>query len=732
MPDLQPPQPAVTDGSSERQLWGETTVDPHHWLIERDRPEVLEHLQAENAYAEAVLAPTSELQETLFEEIRSRVKETDLSIPIVEGGWAYYSRTEEGRPYALHCRRPAPPDADLVALAAESAVAVGPLPGEFILLDENLEAGVAVNGPAGSAETQHETPAETPADEEPYYDLGAFEVSPDHRLLVWSEDRTGDERYTVRFRDLESGEVLDDVLSGVSAGSAWAADNATLFYVRPDESNRPYQVWRHRLGTPESEDVLVFTEDDERFYCGVGRDRDDRFLWIGSSSAVTDEVWFLPADTPDAPLRCVEPRRQGVEYAVSQVRGRLIILTNDDAVNFRLASTSVEATGREHWIPLVDERSDVMLTGFDAFGSHLVLFERSGGALSLSTRRWDCSEAGVTFTEPARRVEQDEAVHTVWAGANTDSEARSFRYGYSSMVTPPAIYLLDLDSGERTLVRQTEVLGDFDPGRYRTDRTWATAEDGTLVPISLVWRADRPSSPGPCLLTGYGAYEISLDPVFSSARISLLDRGFVVAVAHVRGGGEMGRRWYLDGKFEKKQNSFSDLVACARHLVDSGWTNPDALALRGGSAGGLLVGAAMNLAPELFRAVIAQVPFVDALNTMLDASLPLTTGEWEEWGNPAESESVYAAMRAYSPYENVTSASYPAVLATAGFTDPRVGYWEPAKWVLKLRECTTSGHPILLWTDLGAGHGGPSGRYGAWRDEARLMAFTLWSMGTSC
>ncbi len=709
---VSPLLPPVADQRPvERTLFGRTVLDEYAWLRNRDDPEVISHLQAENMYTEAVLEPTVSLQQQLFEEIKSRVKETDLSVPVVKDGWSYYSRTLEGSSYAIHCRRFVGLDADPVAVAlstdersdagnandADTDPNWGP---EQLLLDENLEAS---------------------DDEDGYFEIGVFDTTPDHRILAWADDRSGDERFTLKFRDLDSGIDRPVRIEGVSYGSAWATDNVTLFYIRPDHANRPHQVWRHRLGTDPVEDELVFQEDDERFFVGIGRDRDDSYVYIGCSSSITDEIWLIPADAPETLPVCVEPRCEGVEYAVAHHQGTFLVLTNFDAENFRIMTTTPEAPGREHWVELVGHRAEVMLTGFDVLDSHLLLFERTGGVTRMSSRRWSDGQY--------RTLAQAESVYTVWPGANPESSATVYRYGYSSMVTPPAVFIVDLETDERRLLRQTEVLGDFDPDRYETSRTWATATDGTRIPLSLVWRRDRPSGPGPCLLYGYGAYESSVDPTFSSARLSLLDRGFVFAIGHVRGGGEMGRQWYLNGKLQHKPNTFDDMVACAGHLIDTGWTSARQLTLRGGSAGGLLVGAVVNRAPELFAAVVAQVPFVDVVNTMLDPSLPLTVTEWEEWGNPAATVEAYERMASYAPYENIGDNPYPAVFATGGLTDPRVGFWEPAKWVQRLRRHTTSERPVLLWTEMEAGHGGPTGRYAGWKDEARVLAFILWALG---
>lgn len=680
---LQYPLSPPARPSAPRELWGERFEDPYAWLRNAEDPEVLAFLEAENAHTDAVTAPLEELRASLFAEFKGRIKETDLSVPVEKDGWSYYSRTVEGLPYGLHCRRPISDEAEQP---------------EVILIDENVEA----------------------ADGD-YFELGVFDVSPDHRLLLWAVDRSGDERFELRVRDLATGSDFDDVIPDVSYGSAWASDNSTFFYVRVDDAERPFQVWRHCLGTPVDHDVMVFEELDQRFFVGVGRERDDSFIQIGVGSAITDELWLLPADEPEAPLRCFAERRNGIEYAAAHHEGRFILLTNDGAENFRIAETPVDATEPEHWVDLVPHRPDVHVSGFDALRDHLVIFERVDAVTQMRVRRWDSGAEHV--------IAQAEEISTVWPGANPTAETTWFRYGYSSMVTPAAVLSYDLDERTTKVLKATEVLGGFDAAKYQTQRSWAVADDGERIPMSLVWRRDRPAGPGPALIGAYGAYEVSSDPGFSTMRLSLLDRGFVVAIAHVRGGGELGRRWYVGGKFEQKRNTFTDTVACARHLVAEGWTKPEQLGLRGGSAGGLLVGATLNLAPDLFGAAVAQVPFVDALNTMLDPSLPLTVTEWEEWGNPAESEVIYREMRAYTPYENVQPTAYPSILATAGLNDPRVGYWEPAKWVIALREQSTSDRPILLQTDMGAGHGGPSGRYDGWRDEAKVLAFLIETLG---
>ena len=574
-----------------------------------------------------------------------------------------------------------------------------------------------------------------------YFSLGNFSVSPDHRWLVYSTDTTGGERYTMRFRDLSTGSESDESIADTSYGAAWANDNATVFYVRVDEAMRPFQLWRHQVGTDPSSDVLVVEETDDHFYLGVGRTKDDRFVVCALDSKVTSEARVLDADEPEGVFRMIEPRRHGVEYGVDHDRGdpatgrpaRFLIVTNDGAEDFRLMEAPEDTPGSDHWTEVLPARSGVRLDAVDPFARYLAVFEREEGGTRMRV-----IEHATGISTP---VVQPESPSTVWGEANPEYDATVLRYGYTSLTTPRSVYDLDLETGDLTLRKRQPVLGDFDPARYRTGREWATADDGTRVPISVVYRpdlvGDRTDGSGgaPCLLYGYGSYEASMDPTFSSLRLSLLDRGFVFAIAHVRGGGELGRHWYEEGKFAAKPNTFSDFVACARHLVDGGWTSPHHLVARGGSAGGLLMGAVANLAPDLFRAVVAEVPFVDCLTTILDETLPLTVLEWEEWGNPVEDPAIYRVMKSYSPYDNVVAAGadgspvrYPDILATAGLSDPRVGFWEPAKWVAKLRAANPQNR-VLLKTEMGAGHGGPSGRYEAWKDEAFVYAFILDTLG---
>ena len=689
---------------------GDVRTDDWFWLRDKEDPAVIAHLEAENAYTDSAMASTVGLQEALFAEMVARIQETDLSVPVRKGPWLYFSRSVEGSSYGIHCRQPVPGhDSDD--------------PTEVILLDEN-----------------------TLAEGHDYFALGNFAVSPDHRWLVYSTDTTGGERYTMRFRDLSTGTESDESIDDTSYGAAWANDNATVFYVRVDEAMRPFQLWRHVIGTDPGTDVLVIEEPDDHFYLGVGRTKDDRYVLCGLDSKVTSEVRVLDADDPTGDFTVIEPRRQGVEYSIDHDRGdpaagrpaRFLVVTNDGAEDFRLMEAPEDSPGRDHWTEVIPGRTGVRLDAVDPFAQHLAVYEREGG----ETRMRVIEHA----TGRSTPVDQPESPSTVWGEANPEYDSTVLRYGYTSLATPRSVYDLDLVDGRLELLKRQPVLGGFDPARYRTERQWATAGDGTEVPISLVYRPDLVATGGasagagssggsPCLLYGYGSYEMSMDPTFSSLRLSLLDRGFIFAIAHIRGGGEMGRHWYEDGKFGAKANTFTDFVACARHLVDGGWTSPEQLVARGGSAGGLLMGAVANLAPDLFRAIVAEVPFVDCLTTILDETLPLTVLEWEEWGNPVEDPEIYGVMKSYSPYDNVAGIGpdgsrvrYPDILATAGLSDPRVGFWEPAKWVAKLRTANPE-NKVLLKTEMGAGHGGPSGRYDAWKDEAFVYAFILDALG---
>ncbi len=668
-------------------LHGETVVDPYAWMRARESERVAAHLAAENAYTETVLAPQAGLRETVFQEIKSRILETDLSVPARKGDYWYLARTEEGQQYPISCRRRGAID--------------GP---EQVLLDANLLAG-----------------------DSPYFALGLFEVSPDHALAAYSTDFTGAEEYVLRFRDLDSGRDLADEIARTTYGGAFSADSRFFFYVRTDDALRPYQLWRHEIGTPADADALVFQEDDERFFLAVDATRSEEWILLTVHSQTTSEVWVLEATAPRGTFRCMRPRVDGVEYWVEHARGtrdggRFVVLSTLDAPNGRILEAKVTDPGA--WKEILPHRGDVKLDGLDAFERHLVVWRRTQGTSGVSVLPLLDEGCG-----PPRDLVFDEPVRTVGESANLEYATRTLRFTYESLVTPSGVYEEDLDTGERRLLKQQPVLGGYRTADWESRREWATAADGTRIPISLIQRRGAPrDGSAPLVLYGYGAYEENSDPWFSAGRLSLLERGVVFAIAHVRGGGELGKAWHEQGRLAHKANSFGDFVACAEHLVAAGYTSADRLAARGASAGGLLVAAALNLRPDLFRAVVAEVPFVDCINTLLDETLPLTVTEWEEWGNPAIPEQ-YRWLRAWTPYETLTPHAWPRLLATAGLNDPRVSYWEPAKWVAALRDVGTGNEPILLKTEMGAGHGGPSGRYDAWRDEALVLAFLLDAFG---
>lgn len=665
---------------------GETRVDEYFWLRNREDPEVLAYLEAENEYTQAVMRGTEELQEELFKEMRGRIKETDLSVPERLDGWLYYHRTAAGKQYPIYCRRP-----------VESAA--GDETAEEILLDLNPL-----------------------AEGHDYFRLGAFEVSPDHRLLAYAVDTSGAESFSLYVKELATGALLAETIVNVSPSVAWANDSRTLFYIVLDDARRPCRVFRHALHANPAEDVLVHFEADESFFLDIERTRSQAFLLLELASHSTSEVRFVSADRPDEPFRTIEPRRAGIEYTVSHHGDRFFITTNDEAPNFRLVSAPVTDPSRERWTEVLPHRPEVKVDSSDAFRAHLVVYEREAGLRQI--RIVDLERGGdhlVAFPEP---------VYTVRGHDNPEYDTTLLRFTYTSMVTPPSVVDYDVVARTWTVRKQTEVLGGYDPARYRSERRFALAPDGTRVPVSLVYQLPltRPGGPRPLLLTGYGAYGISYDPAFSSSALSLLDRGFVVAIAHVRGGEEMGRAWYDGGKLLNKPNSFTDFIAAAEHLVDAGYTSPERLTISGGSAGGLLMGAVTNLRPDLFRAVLAEVPFVDVVNTMLDASLPLTVIEYDEWGNPNDPE-YYHRIRSYSPYDNVRAQAYPHMLVTAGLNDPRVAYWEPAKYTARLRALKTDGNRLVLKTNMGAGHGGASGRWDHLREVAFKYAFVLEVVG---
>jgi oligopeptidase B len=678
---------------------GDTVIDDYEWLRDKESPDVIAYLEAENAYTEARTAPLSGLQEQIFTEIRSRTQETDLSVPTRLGGYWYFVRTIEGKQYGVQCRCPIGDPDDWTPPAADDT-----LPGEEVLLDSNEL-----------------------AEGHDFFALGAGAVSLDGNLLAFSTDTRGDERFHLRVKDLRTGELLPDEIAEVGHGATWDAAGEHLFYTTVDDAWRPDRVWRHRIGSPAEDDVEVFHEPDERFWVSMGRTRSDRFILIASGSKNTTEIWFADAEEPTAELRVVAPRRADVDYTVEHAviggRDRFLVLHNDGAEDFELAVADV--TDPATWATLIPHRSGVRLEDAEAFADHVVVSQRSDAMTQLRVLTLGEQGIGDDFL-----IEFPDDVRTVGLGANPEFSQPLVRLHYNTLATPPAVYDFDVTARSLTLRKQTPVLGHFDPQEYRQVRDWAVAPDGTRIPLSIVVPADAPRDGSvPMLLYGYGSYEISIDPYFSMGRLSLLDRGVGFAIAHVRGGGEMGRRWYEEGKTLAKQNSFTDFIASAQHLVDTGWTSPDRLVAQGGSAGGLLMGAVANLAPGLFAGISAQVPFVDPLTSILDPDLPLTVVEWEEWGNPLEDPEVYAYMKGYSPYENVAAMHYPPILAEAGLNDTRVLYVEPAKWIARLRATATNPEDFLLKVKMSSGHGGASGRYDDWRERAFTLAWILERLG---
>jgi oligopeptidase B len=690
----QPQPPIARKDHNETVLHGVVLTDNYAWLRDKDNPEVVAYLEAENAYAEAIMAPLNGLRDSLYQEMLSHVKQTDVSVPFRDGDWWYLTRTEEGLQYAIHSRQrgtASGPDADA--------------PEQVILDGNQLAEGHA------------------------FFAIGATDISRDGRWLAYTTDTTGFRQYTLHIKDLATGETLPGEIERVGSVT-WAADNRTLFYtVEDEEQKRQYQLWRHTCGgqdtyggAPHSADVLVYQDDDERFNLGAGRTRDGKFIVLESASHITTESWVLAAAEPKGQFTIITPRDGEHEYSIDHRNGLWFIRTNDRGRNFRLVTAPVATPGREHWTELIAHRDNVMIEAIDLFADFFIACEREDGLPRLRVGRFNGD--GPTFT-PAGEISFPEPAYSAQPHVNRIFDSPTFRYAYQSLVTPASVYEYDVATGASILLKQLEIPGGFDRTLYASERIHAVAPEGVKVPVSLVYRKDK-REPGrnPLYVYGYGSYGYSLPLSFSSNRLSLLDRGVVMAYAHVRGGGDLGKPWHDAGKMLVKRNTFTDFIAAVEHLTAARYGDPARVAIEGASAGGLLMGAVVNLKPQLFRAVLSHVPFVDVMNTMLDATLPLTVPEYEEWGNPNESE-YFRYMLSYSPYDNLQAGSYPAMLVKTSLNDSQVMFWEPAKYVAKLRTLKTDSNPLLLVTNMQAGHGGASGRYDYLKEIAFDYAFLL-------
>jgi oligopeptidase B len=687
-----PTPPVAHNEHTETHLHGVVLIDDYAWLRDKENPETTAYLEAENAYAEAVLAPLDGLRDQLYQEMLSHIKQTDISVPFRDGDWWYYSRTEEGQQYGIHCRK--------------SGSAAGPdndAPEQVILDGNEMAKGHA------------------------FFAIGSTDITDDGRWLAYTTDTTGFRQYTLHIKNLETGETLPGEVERVGS-VVWAADSSTLFYsVEDEQQKRQFQLWRAD-GRQLGEGVLVYQDDDERFNLGAGRTRDGKFIVMESASHITTECWFLPADDPRSEFTIVAPRQDDQEYSIDHRNGLWYIRTNDLGRNFRLVTAPVASPGRENWTERIPHRSDVMLEEIDLFAGFFVACEREDGLPRL--RLWSFSGNGPEASQ-VNEIAFPEPAYSAHPHINRIFETTLFRYGYQSLVSPSSVYEYDLISGTSKLLKEVEVPGGFDRTLYASERVRATAPDGVRIPVSIVYRKDK-REPGrnPLYVYGYGSYGYSLPLSFSSNRLSLLDRGMVLAYAHIRGGGDLGEPWHDAGKMLVKRNTFTDFIAAVEHLTAAGYGDPARVAIEGGSAGGLLMGAVVNMRPELFRAVVSHVPFVDVMNTMLDASLPLTVPEYEEWGDPNKRE-YFLYMLSYSPYENLRKMDYPAMLVKTSLHDSQVMYWEPAKYVAKLRTLKTDDNPLLLVTNMQAGHGGASGRYDYLKEIALDYAFLLRELGVA-
>jgi oligopeptidase B len=684
--ELMPPVAPVH--TVETTIHDRTLADDYHWLRDKEDPEVIAYLEAENAYTTSVTAPEESLRKTLYDEMLSHIKETDVSVPFREGNYWYYSRTEQGLQYPIYSRKPGTPS----AIHDEAP--------EEIILDVNEL-----------------------AKDQPYMAVHAFNVSDDGNLLAYSIDNTGFRQYTLQVKDLRTGQLLSEHVERTGS-VVWAADNRTLFYTVEDEvQKRQYRLYRHTLGSPHSEDPLLYEETDERFNIGAGRTRDGQYIILECSSHTTTEEQFLRADTPGGRWTLIEPRRDNIEYYADHRNGLFFIRVNDTGRNFRLVTAPIAAPSSANWTEILPHRADVMLEDADLFAQFYVASERRNGLPHLRVVPFINPESSNTID--SREIQFPEPVYSAHSHTNRVFDTTKYRYGYQSLVTPGSVFEYDILTGESKLLKQLEIPGNFDKSLYTSERLFAKAPDGVEVPISLVYRKDSfHRGKNPLFVNGYGSYGYALPIGFNSNRLSLLDRGFVIAYAHIRGGGDIGKPWHDAGRLMHKRNTFTDFIAVTHHLLDFGYGDPARVAIEGGSAGGLLMGAVVNLEPTLFRAVVSHVPFVDVMNTMLDASLPLTVPEYEEWGDPNQPEA-FDYMLSYSPYDNLEAKDYPAMLVKTSLYDSQVMYWEPAKYVAKLRTLKTDKNPLLLHTNMTAGHGGASGRYDYLKEIAFDYAFLI-------
>jgi oligopeptidase B len=671
--DLQ--QPVAKKEAKELTIHNDSRIDNYYWMNKRDSQDVINYLNSENEYTDQMMNHLDGFQDELFNEIKGRIKQNDMSVPYDYNGYTYITRYEEGKEYAIYERK------------AKGTDAVD------LMIDANKE-----------------------AEAHDYYSIGGRSVSPDNKILAYGEDIVSRRIYTVRFKNLETGEMIEDVIPNTTGSVTWANDNKTIFYAKKDEALRSFKIFKHKLGTSADEDVEVYHEADETFSTYVYKTKSQDYIIIASFQTISTEFRVVSANNPDQEFKIFQPRERNLEYSIDHFEDKWYVITNLEAKNFRLMECALDNTSKDNWKEVVAHREDVLLEGMDIFQNYMVLSERKNGINQIRVMSWNGEEHYIDFKEDA---------YMAYTSTNLDFKTDNIRLGFTSLTTPNTVFEYDMNTKAFTTLKETEVLGDFDKNNYTSERIYVTARDGAQVPVSLVYHKDTPiDGSAPCLLYGYGSYGASMDPYFSSSRLSLLDRGFVYAIGHIRGGQEMGRGWYEDGKLLNKKNTFNDFVDCGRHLVDNSYAAPDNLFAMGGSAGGLLMGAIVNQAPELWKGIISAVPFVDVVTTMLDESIPLTTGEYDEWGNPND-ETYYNYIKSYSPYDNIEAKDYPSMLITTGYHDSQVQYFEPAKYVAKLRELKTDDNPLLFHINMDAGHGGQSGRFRRFKETAMEYAFFL-------